>query len=95
MEHANFVVGQSWAACSTEGLMVYSTHTDELFDPFDLDPTITPESTRALLSGELRDPGRALIMALRLNETLLIAEAMESVSMGESMCHEMKPPSIF
>ncbi|OQV20534.1 Periodic tryptophan protein 2-like protein [Hypsibius exemplaris] len=71
--------GQSWAACSTEGLMIYSTHTEDLFDPFDLDPSITPASTRALISGPSRDPGRALIMALRLNENKLVAEVMESI----------------
>ncbi|GAV07744.1 hypothetical protein RvY_17551 [Ramazzottius varieornatus] len=75
--------GQSWAACSTEGLLIYSTQRDELFDPFDLDPTITPQATRHLMHGPSPDPGRALVMALRLNQTKLMAEVIESIDKSE------------
>ncbi|PGH11927.1 hypothetical protein AJ79_04619 [Helicocarpus griseus UAMH5409] len=36
--------GQSFCASSTEGLLIYSLDTTFVFDPFDLDLTITPDS---------------------------------------------------
>ncbi|PGH12413.1 hypothetical protein AJ80_06720 [Polytolypa hystricis UAMH7299] len=41
--------GQSFCAASTEGLLVYALDTSFVFDPFDLDIDITPDSIRETL----------------------------------------------
>lgn len=41
--------GRSFCACSTEGLLIYSLDTTLVFDPFDLDISITPASILATL----------------------------------------------
>ena len=69
--------GRSWAAASTEGLLIYSLDDDITFDPFELDVDITPESiTETLVS---RQWLKALVMALRLNEQPLVRSAYEAV----------------
>ena len=35
-------VGREWAAVTTEGLLVYSLDNINIFDPFDLEISITP-----------------------------------------------------
>ena len=42
--------GRSWAAATTEGLMIYSLDETLTFDPFNLDVTITPDSIRETLN---------------------------------------------
>ena len=39
-----FLSGNSWAATTTEGLMIYSLDENILFDPFELTEEITPIS---------------------------------------------------
>ncbi|KAG8430148.1 hypothetical protein GDO86_018389 [Hymenochirus boettgeri] len=69
--------GRSWAATSTEGLLVFSLDSSTVFDPFDLDEEVTAGAVRrALHVGEWT---RAIVMALRLNEDPLLQEALESV----------------
>ncbi|KAL2919776.1 U3 snoRNP protein [Polyrhizophydium stewartii] len=58
--------GRSWAAASTEGLLVYSLDDRIVFDPFDLEMDITPDAVRETLAAQ--DYTRALVMALRLGE---------------------------
>uniref|UniRef100_A0A182M980 Small-subunit processome Utp12 domain-containing protein n=1 Tax=Anopheles culicifacies TaxID=139723 RepID=A0A182M980_9DIPT len=70
--------GQSWAAVSTEGLLLYALHKGVVFDPFQLSTEVTPRATRNLLHKE-QNYGGALIMALKLNETTLIQEVLEGV----------------
>uniref|UniRef100_A0A182WE74 Small-subunit processome Utp12 domain-containing protein n=1 Tax=Anopheles minimus TaxID=112268 RepID=A0A182WE74_9DIPT len=70
--------GQSWAAVSTEGLLVYALHKGVVFDPFQLSTEVTPRATRNLLHKE-QNYGGALLMALKLNETALMQEVLESV----------------
>lgn len=53
-----------------------------LFDPFELDTSVTPGRIRAAL--RQRDFTRAILMALRLNEKKLVQEALESVPWAES-----------
>lgn len=36
--------GRSWAAATTEGLLIYSLDDSYIFDPFDLDIDITPQT---------------------------------------------------
>lgn len=44
-----FVPGQAWAAATTEGLLIYSLDTGMVFDPFQLEQSITPDSIRKTL----------------------------------------------
>uniref|UniRef100_A0A0P6JRM8 Putative wd40-repeat-containing subunit of the 18s rrna processing complex n=1 Tax=Aedes aegypti TaxID=7159 RepID=A0A0P6JRM8_AEDAE len=69
--------GQSWAAASTEGLLMYSLNKGIVFDPYQLSVEITPKATRELLKKQ--DYSAALIMALKLNENGLIHEVIEKV----------------
>ncbi|GMF05505.1 unnamed protein product [Ambrosiozyma monospora] len=67
----------AFACATTEGLLVYSVDSAFIFDPFDLDMDVTPESTLAVLKdGEFLT---ALVMAFRLNERYLIHKVYESV----------------
>ncbi|EAL19888.1 hypothetical protein CNBG0310 [Cryptococcus deneoformans B-3501A] len=69
--------GRSWAAASTEGLLIYSLDESTTFDPFDLSLDLTPESVmQTVVSG---DHLIALIMALRLSEKPLIQRVYESI----------------
>jgi periodic tryptophan protein 2 len=69
--------GRSWAAASTEGLLIYSVDEELAFDPFELDLSITPQSILdVLLNHEYL---KALIMAFRLNEKPLIQKVYESI----------------
>uniref|UniRef100_A0A1B6D3H1 Small-subunit processome Utp12 domain-containing protein n=1 Tax=Clastoptera arizonana TaxID=38151 RepID=A0A1B6D3H1_9HEMI len=69
--------GQAWAAVSTEGLLIYSLDGANLFDPFQLDISITPDSIRQTLYQQ--EYSKALMMSLRLNEQFLVQEVVESV----------------
>ncbi|CUM66044.1 uncharacterized protein PRCAT00003698001 [Priceomyces carsonii] len=67
----------AFAASSTEGLQIYSTENDILFDPFDLDVDITPDNTLEVLKE--KDYLTALVMSLRLNEEYLICQVFEGI----------------
>ncbi|XP_075234743.1 periodic tryptophan protein 2 homolog [Lycorma delicatula] len=69
--------GQAWAAVTTEGLLIYSLDSGHIFDPFQLEIGITPDSTKSVLKEEKYS--EALMMSLRLNERNLIQEVIESV----------------
>jgi periodic tryptophan protein 2 len=71
-------IGRAFCAASTEGLLIYSVDTAPLFDPIDLDLTVTPASTLHILRQE-KDYLKALIMAFRLNEAPLIRQVFEGV----------------
>ncbi|XP_034301423.2 periodic tryptophan protein 2 homolog [Magallana gigas] len=69
--------GRAWAAATTEGLMIYSLDSSMVFDPFDLDIEVTPNSTRkALAKGEY---STALILSFKLNEMKLKQEVLEHI----------------
>ena len=70
--------GRSFCAASTEGLLIYSLDTTPLFDPFDLDISVTPASTLHVLHKE-KDYLKALVMAFRLNEAPLIRHVYEGI----------------
>lgn len=62
--------GRSWAAASTEGLLIYSLDDARTFDPTGLEAHTTPDAVVAAVgAGEF---GRALPMALCLGEPALI-----------------------
>ncbi|KAF9103242.1 hypothetical protein BGX29_003624 [Mortierella sp. GBA35] len=69
--------GRSWAAASTEGLLIYSLDDTLLFDPFDLEIDITPETILETL--DEKDYLKALVMAFRLNERQYIQRCYEAV----------------
>jgi len=69
--------GRSWAAASTEGLLIYTLDESTSFDPFDLSLDLTPESILQTL--EEGEHLIALIMALRLSEQPLIQRTYEAV----------------
>lgn len=68
--------GRSWAAASTEGLLIYSLDESATFDPFDLSLDLTPESITQTL--EQGDHLVAFIMALRLSELPLVQRTYEA-----------------
>jgi len=69
--------GQAWAAATTEGLLIYSLDAGMVFDPFLLDESVTPDSIRKTLQDG--DWAKALMMSIKLNESDLIQEVMESI----------------
>ncbi|XP_011374679.1 periodic tryptophan protein 2 homolog [Pteropus vampyrus] len=73
--------GRCWAATTTEGLLIYSLDAQLLFDPFELDTSVTPGRVRAAL--RQRDFTRAVLMAFRLNERELLQETLESMPWDE------------
>ncbi|XP_078264739.1 PWP2 small subunit processome component [Rhinoraja longicauda] len=73
--------GRSWAATSTEGLLIFSLDGGVVFDPYDLDEEVTPVSVRRVLRrGEFT---LAIAMAFRLNEDKLTLEVLEGVPHGD------------
>ncbi|KAF1813820.1 WD40 repeat-like protein [Eremomyces bilateralis CBS 781.70] len=69
--------GRAFCASSTEGLLIYSLDNVIQFDPFDLDVTVTPDSTRAEM--EKGSHLKALVMAFRLNDNSLVRQVFEHV----------------
>ena len=80
-------LGQSWAAVSTEGLLVYTLDTGLVFDPYDLSQEVTPDGIVEAIAD--RKFSAALVMSLRLNDVEFITRAVESVpiSDGEKLLH--------
>ncbi|KAL6513035.1 U3 snoRNP protein [Orobanche minor] len=70
--------GRSWAAATTEGVLLYSMDESFIFDPTDLDIDVTPEAVDEALKDDL--PKRALILSLRMNEDNLIKKCIVSVN---------------
>ncbi|KAI3404095.2 PWP2 [Candida oxycetoniae] len=71
----------AFAAATTEGVLIYLVNQELVFDPFDLDVDITPETT--IQSLKEKEFLVALVMALRLNETYLIHKVIESVPLSD------------
>nr|XP_020470918.1 periodic tryptophan protein 2 homolog [Monopterus albus] len=69
--------GRSWAATTTEGLLIYSLDGSLVFDPYDLDLDVTPASIRKQLRRQ--EWVSAIVLAFRLNETALKQEVLETV----------------
>ncbi|KAH0450548.1 hypothetical protein IEQ34_021240 [Dendrobium chrysotoxum] len=66
--------GRSWAAATTEGVLMYSIDESFIFDPTDLDIDVTPEAVDSALSEAQHQ--RALLLSLRLNEESLIKKCI-------------------
>ena len=73
--------GRSFCASSTEGLLIYSLDDTgmEDFDPFDLDIDVTPQNIRGILKQPEPEYLKALIMAFRLNDKILLRKVYQSV----------------
>jgi periodic tryptophan protein 2 len=69
--------GRSWAAASTEGLLIYSLDDTLVFDPFELEMDITPDSVLSTLTN--KQYLHALIMAFKLNEPQVTVKVFESI----------------
>ncbi|KAG0576923.1 hypothetical protein M758_5G111300 [Ceratodon purpureus] len=69
--------GRTFAAATTEGLLIYSIDDNLIYDPVDLAIDVTPEAIYNALEEKLY--ARALVLALRLNEPELIRKCIESV----------------
>lgn len=69
--------GRAWAAATTDGLLIYSLDDVILFDPFDLEIDITPETVMEAL--EQQEYLRSLCMAFRLNEKSVLHAVFEGI----------------
>ncbi|XP_072952424.1 periodic tryptophan protein 2 [Typha angustifolia] len=69
--------GRSWAAATTEGVLIYSIDESFVFDPTDLDMDVTPEKVDEALAEDQQQ--RALLLSLRLNEDSLIKKCIFAV----------------
>lgn len=67
----------AFAAATTEGLLVFSTDSAVVFDPFELDLDVTPHNIAQALAD--KDWTTALVMAFRLNERHLLDKVCEGV----------------
>lgn len=85
-------VGQSWAAASSEGLVVYSLEPDIVFDPFQLDCDITPDKIWQASSN--KEHTKALVLGLRINELELVCQVMEAVQPCDSKFYKLLATSI-
>jgi periodic tryptophan protein 2 len=69
--------GRSFAAVTTEGLLVYSLDRHLVFDPYQLETKITPRTIRqAVKTGAY---SQALVTAFKLNEPKIIREVFEQI----------------
>jgi len=73
--------GQSFAATTTEGLLVYSLDQMVTFDPFQLDVSVTPDLIHQAVTD--REYLTSVMMSFRLNERPLIIHAVEHVPLSE------------
>ncbi|KAK9101926.1 hypothetical protein Sjap_019180 [Stephania japonica] len=69
--------GRSWAAATTEGVLIYAIDDSFVFDPTDLDIDVTPEAVDAALNEDQYQ--MALLLSLRLNEDFLIKKCTLAV----------------
>lgn len=69
--------GRAWAAATTDGLLIYSLDDAILFDPFDLETDITPDTVLEALQD--KEYLRSLCMAFRLNEKSVLHTVFESI----------------
>lgn len=72
---------QSWAAATTEGLLIYSLDRGIVFDPLNLSLEVTPKAARECL--KQHEYSTALLMTLKLNEIDLIEEIIEQIPYRE------------
>lgn len=86
-------LGQSWAAATTEGLLIYSLNAALLFDPFQLELGVTPEAIDIAL--QLNEYSKALIAALKLSEISYIRKVVENVPLCDISLTIYNLPDIY
>ncbi|KAF2269326.1 WD40 repeat-like protein [Lojkania enalia] len=85
--------GRAFCAATTEGLLVYSLDTGFMFDPFDLDVSVTPATTLAALAD--KQFLKALVMAFRLNERSLIRRVYEAIPVNDIQIVVRDMPTVY
>lgn len=83
----------SFAAGSTEGLLIYSIDENINFDPFELDIDVTPETIMETLKD--KEYLKALIMSFRLNEKKLINLIYESIPYNQTKLISNDIPNVY
>ncbi|PRW59321.1 periodic tryptophan 2-like protein [Chlorella sorokiniana] len=85
--------GRSWAAATTEGLLLYSVDESLVFDPTDLAEDVTPAAAlKALGQGAHL---KALLMAMRLNDPKLTQHVVLSTPRAQvSLVVNQLPPAV-
>ncbi|KAG5518678.1 hypothetical protein PMAC_002647 [Pneumocystis sp. 'macacae'] len=86
--------GRSFAVASTEGLLIYSLDDLYIFDPYQLDIEITPQTIRTILLKN-KNYLKAFIMAFRLNEQYIIHEVYESIPFNNIKLISRELPVIY
>lgn len=74
--------GRAWSAATTEGLLTYSLDVAMVFDPYDLEIDVTPESIQQVLDN--KEFSKAMMLSFRLNEQDLILHVVESIPPQDS-----------
>ncbi|XP_077256053.1 periodic tryptophan protein 2 homolog [Temnothorax americanus] len=85
--------GQAWAAATTEGLLIYSLDIGLMFDPFQLELGVTPDTVKETL--DKHDYAKALMMALKLNEKLLTQQVIETIPYKEIELTTTSMPDVY
>ncbi|KAI9889670.1 MAG: hypothetical protein M1814_005071 [Vezdaea aestivalis] len=85
--------GRTFCAASTEGLLIYSLDHTIQFDPFDLDIETTPATTLAALRE--KNYLKAMVMAFRLNENLLVQNVYEGTPIQDIRLVVGELPSVY
>lgn len=69
--------GRSFGCATTEGLLIFSLDDTIVFDPYDLEIDITPDTILEIVA--TADYTRALVMALRLGESSIVNKVYNSI----------------
>ena len=77
------LLGHSWAAACTEGMLVYSLNATLLFDPHDITTEVTPEAVETALAGG--DHLTALVLSFKLGDVALTQRTLEAVPTNNGM----------
>jgi periodic tryptophan protein 2 len=85
--------GATWAAATTEGLIIYALDTGLVFDPTDLTEKLTPAAFHQAVAG--RGYVRALLIALRLGDAMLLRHGLLSVPPGQVVTVAAQLPVMF
>jgi periodic tryptophan protein 2 len=69
--------GDTWAAASTEGVLIYTKDESLLFDPFDLDEDVTPAAVKVALAK--KEYAKALLMSIHLKDVEMFHNVIETI----------------
>lgn len=72
---------RSFAAATTEGVLIYSLDVSRHFDPYKLVEGVDPSSVHSAL--RRRDFGLALIQSIQLNDKVIFQEVLEKIPLSE------------